>query len=405
MTTDNKDILTFSKSVYSRKPPKFLLITVLVILIIIISIILASIFIKKSEIITADGIVTSEGIEYISTYSYGNISSIYKKDGDSVYKEDVLIELENDNTTNSDLNNLLTKKDNIEKELEAIDLFVKSIDSKANYLNKDSFPQSEYYEKVEYYLYILKNEEILINSQNVLLERRQKELQTLYKDKELAKGSAELESIETKISTLEEEILSIKSNIDSGSTQSSQIYYQLLIDAETKESDLNEQYSEILNNIEKTESTIDLNKISSPSTGKLHYLVDIKEGNSISQGQIIGSIVPEDSTKYIEVFVQPSDITKIKVKDKCQIEIVGTNTAKYGMITGKISHIDSGTVNKENGQNIVSLYRIEIKPDSDFLQDKENNTIKLEPYMNVSVKIIYEEESYFDWFLEVINFK
>ena len=94
MTTDNKDILTFSKSVYSRKPPKFLLITVLVILIIIISIILASIFIKKSEIITADGIVTSEGIEYISTYSYGNISSIYKKDGDSVYKEDVLIELE-----------------------------------------------------------------------------------------------------------------------------------------------------------------------------------------------------------------------------------------------------------------------------------------------------------------------
>lgn len=404
----SKEDLKHSIIFFNKKPPIFITIFVIFSIIIIISLFIFSLYFTKSYIIKANGEIITEDAAYLMSYASGQVYDIQKQDGDLIKNGDKIFHI-NNGLSNSDLEGLYVKKENIEAEIEIIDLFEKSMDEKINYIPKDTLHKS-YYQKVEYYLSVLNNEKENISIQNnMLINRKEKLIQLNEEIKKLKENqddnnSQELESKENEANSLEEEITSIENNINLISSQSSQIYYQMMIDSSTRKNELLLQDEDTKLSITEKEKNLESLIVSSQNEGVLHYLTEIKEGIAVSQGQIIGVILPTESKLKAEVFLESTDISKLSENNECRIEVLGTNTQKYGTLTGSIIKIDSGTINKEENGIIKSYYRAEIEFDNSFLTDNKGQKIFIKNSMPVQVRIIYDKETYFEWFLDLLNF-
>lgn len=60
-------------------------------------------------------------------------------------------------------------------------------------------------------------------------------------------------------------------------------------------------------------------------------------------------------------------------------------------------------IQNETPEGIVSFYRAKVNISADELQSKSGKTIDLIRSMPVEVKIVYKEETYLEWLLDLLN--
>ena len=140
------------------------------------------------------------------------------------------------------------------------------------------------------------------------------------------------------------------------------------------------------------------------SDGILHYIVPLKQGMAIQQDQTVAEISEKEKGYYVEAFVGSSDISRVSKGAKVDVAIAGVNIQKYGTLQGKVMQIDFGTISQETKEGHISLYKVIVQLESLTLKHK-SKSIFLQKDMPVEVRIVYDNETYFDWILEMLRFK
>lgn len=151
-----------------------------------------------------------------------------------------------------------------------------------------------------------------------------------------------------------------------------------------------------VDNISKTQSLLANND------GVIHYYFNLKNGAIIQQNEIIAEISNTDieDPLIVKAQIPAKDISKVKEGQYVKINVLGVNSQKYGLLSGEIeqiSEIAEGTV-----QNPYDLYyTCTIKMENTILYSP-NDQIIVKRSMPVVVQIIYDKETYWQWFMEVV---
>ena len=112
----------------------------------------------------------------------------------------------------------------------------------------------------------------------------------------------------------------------------------------------------------------------------------------------------ENQEMVVEAYINAKDISKVSVKDPVKVASDGVNIQQYGTIQGHLEEIDIGTVTKDSNQGNVVLYRCIVLIDGTSLSDSKNNEIEAVKSMPVVARIVYDEETYLNWILDMLNF-
>ncbi|MGQ7366537.1 hypothetical protein ACTGXZ_04975 [Streptococcus suis] len=110
------------------------------------------------------------------------------------------------------------------------------------------------------------------------------------------------------------------------------------------------------------------------------------------------------SEAYIEAFVLATDISRVAVGAEADIAITGVNSQKFGTLKGAVTQIDSGTITQETQNGNVSLYKVVVALEELTLK-KDEEIVVLQKDMPVEARIVYDNETYLDWILELLSFK
>ena len=445
----NKSELRYSRIFFDKKPPAFVFILIISTAIILSGALIGAAYIPKNYIVKANGNSLITGTEFLSAISSGKVVTLHKSEGDIVKAGDVIVSLSSgqEGLQASSLNKQLEK---LRAKEAVFQKFEQSLNEKYNHMS-NSGEEQEYYGKVEYYLSQLNSENYnngtqyskiqdeytklnkmtterdqldadLQALQNELLQLQQQSDSSPLSDTTSADDKAKLEAkiseITTKIEALKTSITSKNSEIDSQqsnikdmnrtynnpTSQAYNIYAQLISELGTARSNNNKSITELEANLGVATGQDKANSILATNEGTLHYMVPLKQGMAIQQGQTIAEVSGKEKGYYVEAFVLASDISRVSKGAKADVAITGVNSQKYGTLKGQVRQIDSGTISQETKEGNVSLYKVMIELETLTLKH-ESETVVLQKDMPVEVRIVYDKETYLDWILEMLSFK
>lgn len=343
----NKSELRYSRIFFDKRPPAFAFILIISTAIILSGALVGAAYIPKNYIVKANGNSVITGTEFLSAISSGKVVTLHKSEGDMVNAGDVII----------------------------------SLSSGQEGLQASS-----------------------LNKQLVKLRAKEAIFQKL-------EITTKIEALKTNITSKNSEIDSQQSNIkdmnrtyNDPTSQAYNIYAQLVSELGTARSNNNKSITELEANLGVATGQDKAHSILAPNEGTLHYLVPLKQGMSIQQGQTIAEVSGKEKGYYVEAFVLASDISRVSKGAKVDVAITGVNSQKYGTLKGQVRQIDSGTISQETKEGNISLYKVMIELETLTLKHG-SETVVLQKDMPVEVRIVYDKETYLDWILEMLSFK
>ncbi|NQI71919.1 HlyD family efflux transporter periplasmic adaptor subunit [Streptococcus suis] len=461
----NKSELRYSRIFFDKKPPAYAFILIISTALVLIGALIGAAYVPKNYIVKANGNAVITGTEFLSVVSSGKVVTMHKSEGDEVKVGDVILSLSS-GEEGLQAGSLMKQLEKLRAKEAIFQKFEQSLNEKVNHM-ANSGEEQEYYGKVEYYLSQLSSENYnngsqysklqdeyvklnkLIDEKNQLdidlqtvqneLTQLQQQLATLpISDPTTTTSSSETPTpppvapttdarteLETKIAELTTKIETIKTNItaknseieaqqssikdlertyNDPTSQAYTIYAQLISELGTARSNNNKSITELEANLGIATGQDKAHSILAASDGVLHYIVPLKQGMSIQQGQTVAEVSGKEKDYYVEAFVASSDISRVSKGAKVDVAITGVNSQKYGTLKGKVRQVDSGTIAQETKEGNISLYKVIIELESLTLKHR-SETIILQKDMPVEVRIVYDKETYLDWILEILSFK
>lgn len=414
----SKNELKDSRLFFDKKPPIFLTIFIIFTLLLLISTIFVSAILPKSYVVEAQGTITTTDNTYVGSLSDGVLVEMKCPEGTLVNEGDILFTVSN-GTEGVQYQSLSNQLSISKQKIEIIDKYIKSLEDNKNYLNKERL-QQEYYAKVEYYLSVVNDEnksaELSKTELNKKLEKKKtKETEINSLKDQLSKltnseeDKIKKEELESKLEGKESELESLQADIDQvqqvSSSQANQTKLQLISEAGTARTNVETSMVEVQGQIDAYQNQDSLYEVKANHSGYVHYLTPLKEGVAVQKTQTIAEISKnEDSMIMVEAYIEAKDITKVSLNDEVKVAINGVNTQKFGTIKGTLESIDIGTVTQETNNGNLILYKCIISISSKELKASSGETIKATKSMPVTARIIYEEETYLDWLLELLSF-
>lgn len=462
----NKSELRYSRIFFDKRPPAYAFILIFSTLATLIIAFAVSAYLPKNYIVKARGTSVITGTEYVSALSNGKIVTLHKKEGDSVKAGEVILSLSS-GQEGLQTESLTKQLDKLKAKESLFQKYEQSLNEKVNYM-ANSGEEQEYYGKVEYYLSQLSSENYNDGSQYAKLQEEYTKLNKLVVEKsqletdlssyqsqlanleaELATlsvketaetnsdsetnssstdsspNSIQLEQLNTKISEVKTKIETITSSIQGKGTeieslqssiremersyndptsQAYNTYAQLISELGTARAANNKSITELEANLGISTGQDRGLTVSASSDGTLHYVTPLKQGMSVQQNQTVAEIAGSDREAYIEAFVLATDISRVTVGAEVDIAITGVNSQKFGTLKGAVTQIDSGTITQETQNGNVSLYKVVVALEELTLQ-KDEEIVVLQKDMPVEARIVYDNETYLDWILELLSFK
>lgn len=461
----NKSELRYSRIFFDKKPPAYAFILIISTTLVLVGTLIGAAYIPKNYIVKANGNAVITGTEFLSAIGPGKVVTMHKSEGDTVKAGDVILSLSS-GAEGLQAGSLTKQLEKLRAKEAIFQKFEQSLNEKINHMS-NSGEEQEYYGKVEYYLSQLKSERYTDGSQysklqdeyvklNKLIGERnqlnsdfqtaQNELAQLQQQRaslpvseltttttnatetsassvatttdvkadleaKISKLNTKIETIKSNITTKNSEIESQQSNIkdmertyNDPTSQAYNIYAQLISELGTARSNNNKSITEFEANLGIATGQDKAHSILAPSDGILHYIVPLKQGMSVQQGQTVAEVSGKEKDYYVEAFVVASDISRVAKGAKVDVALTGVNSQKYGTLKGKVRQVDSGTITQESKEGNITLYKVIIELDSLVLKHQKE-VIVLQKDMPVEVRIVYDKETYLDWILEMLSFK
>lgn len=229
---------------------------------------------------------------------------------------------------------------------------------------------------------LLSLEQAQISSIEQMIEGYSDNLITL--ESNLASAKASLDGVNTSSNTANVAILTEKRNI-----ASEKLRYE----------DKKNEYQDYLKsyNIQGDNCTI-----VAKSSGYFYLSQDLKVGSYLQEGSEIGSIYPErESGFYAEIYVENSDIGRVKEGQEVKFEIAAFPSSEYGYFIGKVENIAKNiTVDENTG---AAYYIVKVKCQKINLVNKDGDKATLKNGMACIGKIVIDEKTVMQYLLEKIN--
>ena len=128
----------------------------------------------------------------------------------------------------------------------------------------------------------------------------------------------------------------------------------------------------------------------------------MKNGSFVQAGTAIGAIYPEFESKYYaEIYVENSDIAKIKEGQKVKFEIAAYPSSEYGYFEGTVENIAKDiSVDQSTG---YAYYLVRVKCNNMSLKGKDGEEASLMNGMACQAKIVTDEKSILTYLLDKID--
>lgn len=236
-------------------------------------------------------------------------------------------------------------------------------------------------------------------------------------EKEAALKNLELQQI----ATIEQQIATVNSSLSSANSSKLSIQTQLeMLNAKegNNSSEINiltEQQNvatELLNcYAQKTEYENALNQYSlesgnanivAESSGYIYMIQELNMGSYVTQGTTVCQILPKNEAGYYaEIYVENSDIAKLKVGQEVKFEIAAYPSSEYGYFTGVIESISKDVkINQATGS---AYYLVKVKCDGTTVTDKDGKTGSIISGMACQAKIVVDEKNILEYLLEKLE--
>ena len=119
------------------------------------------------------------------------------------------------------------------------------------------------------------------------------------------------------------------------------------------------------------------------------------EGQVINGLQEVFTIMPVESQYVFKGYIADKDISDVTKGDKAQIKLQAYSFYDYGMITGKIIHINPVAANKDGKGN---MYEVIVQID----KNKLHKDINLKSGLSGSIEVNIGKRTVMDYFLDPI---
>lgn len=150
------------------------------------------------------------------------------------------------------------------------------------------------------------------------------------------------------------------------------------------------------------DKNVENNILKAENNGVLVYSKEYSEGDFISTGSVIGTILPDTGEVKAVLYVPEKDITDITKGMSIEFILSSISISEYGKATGTITSIsaDSFANSSENGK----YFRMEAEIDDQILRGKEGSIKEIQPGMNIEANIITGTKRIIYWLLDKLNF-
>jgi multidrug efflux pump subunit AcrA (membrane-fusion protein) len=202
-----------------------------------------------------------------------------------------------------------------------------------------------------------------------------------------------------------EEIKQLEQEIDNPFAQRAQTLNQLLSELGQSKNQINAKLTELQANLEASEEQDAIHFLTATQSGELHYVMPIATGMSIQQNQILAEIASNEEGIYIDTYISASDRSRVDVGRNVKVSIMGVNNYRFGSLSGVVDFIEPGTLQNESDDGSIVYYRAKVQLNETSLASKSGEVIELIRSMPVEARVVYEEESYLDWALNLLNLK
>ena len=224
----------------------------------------------------------------------------------------------------------------------------------------------------------------------------------------------QITTIEQQISGYNDTILSLETNLTSAKLQLDAVNS---VDNETKETvailtEKGNIATEILTYEDKVKEcetylkSYDIRNnnciVKANVSGYFYLSQELKTGSFIQEGTAIGTIYPEAESKYYaEIYVENTDIAKIKEGQEVKFEIAAYPSSEYGYFEGTVENIAKDiSVDQSKGN---AYYLVKVKCENMILKGKDGEEATLMNGMACQAKIVVDEKTVLSYLLEKID--
>ena len=197
-------------------------------------------------------------------------------------------------------------------------------------------------------------------------------------------------------------------NISSAQTQISEIELKILqIDKDFQREvieELSKVQSELSELHEKTQwldDTVTRTVINAPESGMVLGLTVHTLGAVIPPGGRLLDIVPQQEKLIIEAQVSPIDIDKVHSGQICEIRFSAFKSAKTPKVSGRLTTLSADRLTDE--QNKVSYYLARVEVDKDGLEELRQRGLILLPGMPAEVLINTGDRTFFQYLMQPLS--
>ena len=389
-----------SNVLLNKKPPVFIKKLLMILAGVLVILVLFIIFFKVDISVDANASVEpSKDIITLKATSKAEIEEVYKKDGDTVEEGEKILKLKNiEKEVNSKLIN--ETKENLEKKKQQLQRLHDSISSGVNKLNSDD-PVS-YIDEYNNYIQSMntlqtennvqansalrgKNDtsavdnlevekEVLVEKINKIIELYNNEQDSQMKlslKEQISQGKSDLSKLQKTIDVAYKNINKRNSEINAAAsdiaTQGNAKVENLKT---TTLSSISSKLTEVDDALKAKTSEVNGNKelmndleIKAVHKGKIRLEKNLTKGNGVELSQPLVSILQEDSSNKVILYIQPKDIKSMK-KDK-QITIQFDNEDK-SIVKGKVQEISelpttfTTQVKDSNKEQNITVYEVKV---------------------------------------------
>ena len=137
-------------------------------------------------------------------------------------------------------------------------------------------------------------------------------------------------------------------------------------------------------------------------SGYFYASQELKTGSFVQEGTSIGTVYPEKESKYYaEIYVENTDIAKIKEGHKVKFEIAAYPSSEYGYFEGTVENIAKDiSVDQSTGN---AYYLVKVKCENMTLKGKDGEEVTLINGMACQAKIVVDEKNVLTYLLEKID--
>lgn len=120
-----------------------------------------------------------------------------------------------------------------------------------------------------------------------------------------------------------------------------------------------------------------------------------------SNGKLM-EIVPLDDQLLVEARISPADIAFIRPGLEASVKITAYDYSIFGDLKGEVTTISPDTIRDEVNPEVF-YYRVNIRTEHDYLENKQGKQFAIVPGMIATVDIITGSKTVLDYLIKPLN--